>query len=91
MAGVLISAGVQDDVMPPIGNSVTQIGFDIVVFGDYLEHSPLSCNSIAEQLPENRHCLFDTLEDALTAINTGAFGGGCEPGRYQIFSVSIVG
>lgn len=85
------SAGVQDDVKPPSGESLTQIGYDIVVFGDYLEHSPLSCNSIAEQLPVNQHCLFDTLEEAVIAINRGAFGGGCEPGRYQIFSVSIVG
>jgi hypothetical protein len=63
------------------------LGYDVVVFGDFLEHSPLSCNSIATELPVNRHCLFDTFETAKSAIDTGKFGKGCEEGIYKIFSV----
>ena len=66
------------------------LGYDVVVFGDYLEHSPLSCNSVAETLPVNAHCLFDHLEQAREAIDTGGFGGGCEDGVYKIYSVSLV-
>jgi hypothetical protein len=68
----------------------TLMGYDVVVFGDYLEHSPLSCNSIAGKVQVNKHCLFDTLQSAKAAIEAGAFGGGCEPGVYRIFSVSVV-
>ena len=37
----------------------------------------------------NRFCLFDTFEEAKAAIDCGKFGGGCEPGIYKIFSVSV--
>lgn len=77
-------------VPPPPSLVVTPIGYDVVVFGDLLEHSPLSCNSIAETHPVNEHCLFDTLQAAKAAIETGVFGGGCEQGVYRIFSVSKV-
>jgi hypothetical protein len=84
------SAGVETSVVPPTPSLLTLIGYDVVVFGDYLEHSPLSCNSIAAELLVNDHCLFGTLEDAKAAIDRGAFNGGCEPGVYRIFSVSVV-
>lgn len=85
------SAGVDTSVIPPDKSSPrTIIGYDVVVFGDYLEHSPLSCNSIADKLNVNGHCLLNSLEEAKAAINNGAFGGGCEPGVYRIFSVSTL-
>jgi len=84
------SAGVETSVVPPTQSLLTLMGYDVVVFGDYLEHSPLSCNSIAAELRVNEHCLFETLEDAKAAIDRGAFNGGCEPGVYRIFSVSAV-
>lgn len=67
----------------------TLIGYDVVVFGDYLEHSPLSCNHIAESVPVNEHCLLATLQEARTAVETGLFEG-CEDGTYKIYSVSVV-
>ncbi|MDZ4271670.1 MAG: hypothetical protein U0975_03270 [Erythrobacter sp.] len=85
------SAGVSNEVIVPNGSeSGTLLGYDVVVFGDYLEHSPLSCNSIASELPVNRYCLFDDLEEAKEAIENGKFGGGCEDGVYKIFSVSLI-
>ena len=77
-------------VIEPSSANIILLGYDVVTCGDYLEHSPLSCNSIASALPVNRHCLFDELAKAKEAINTGAFSGGCEPGVYKIFSVSSV-
>ena len=66
------------------------LGYDVVVFEDYLSHSPLSCNSVANELPVNEHCLLDDLEGAVRAIDAGAFGGGCEEGVYTVFSVHRV-
>lgn len=86
-----IDSGVEADVVaPPSSLALDLLGFDVVVFGDFLEHSPLSCNSVAEAGRVNRHCLFETLEEARAAIETGLFGGGCEEGVYRIFSVSKV-
>jgi len=86
-----IDSGVEGDVVAPSSTlALDLLGFDVVVFGDFLEHSPLSCNSVAEAGRVNRHCLFDTQEDARAAIETGLFGGGCEEGVYRIFSVSKV-
>jgi len=85
------SAAVPDDVRVPAAGASTLLGYDVVVFGDFLEHSPMSCNSIAEQLPVNEHCLLTNLDQAVRAINAGAFGGGCEEGIYTIFGVYRVG
>jgi hypothetical protein len=86
-----IASGVEGDVAAlPSLLALDLLGFDVVVFGDFLEHSPLSCNSVAEASRVNKHCLFDTLEDARAAIDSGLFGGGCEEGVYRIFSVSKV-
>ncbi len=66
------------------------LGYDVVVSNDYVEHSPLFCNSIAETADVNAFCLFDTLEQAISAVEGGVFGGGCEEGIYRIYSVSEV-
>jgi hypothetical protein len=84
------SAAVADDVRLPPPDALTLLGYDVVVFGDFLEHSPLSCNSVAEQLPTNEHCLLASLDEAVAAIDGGAFGGGCEEGVYTIFAVHRV-
>jgi len=84
------SAAVADDVCMPASDAATLLGYDVVVFGDFLEHSPLSCNSIAQELPVNEHCLFESLEEAVEAIDRGAFGNGCEEGCYTIFGVHQV-
>jgi hypothetical protein len=63
-------------------------GFDVVTFyaRNHPECSPLSCNSLAETLHTNAHCLFASLDEAKANINNGAFSRG-EPGPYRIFSV----
>jgi len=48
------------------------------------EHSPLSCNGLANELETNSHCLFETFEQAQSALNNGKFAG-TEPGALRIF------
>jgi hypothetical protein len=66
-------------------------GFDVVTFstGTSPECSPLSCNSMADELHTNTHCLFDSFHEAETNINNGSFSE-CEVGPYRIFSVYSV-
>jgi hypothetical protein len=68
------------------------IGFDVVTFsgGAGPECSPLSCNALAAELTVNRHCLFETLEEAERALDDGKFDD-TEPGPYRIFAVYLVG
>ncbi|WP_198354109.1 hypothetical protein [Sphingomonas sp. MA1305] len=56
MRSPVTSAAVTDDVRLPASSALILLGYDVVVFGDFLEHSPLSCNSIAKELPVNEHC-----------------------------------
>src|SRR5581483_7859188 len=66
-------------------------GFDVVTFfaGNSHECSPLSCNSLAKDLPTNSHCLFESFETAKESLDTGRFTN-CEPGPYRIFAVHSV-
>lgn len=73
---------------PP--NAVLE-GFDVVSFHlrSSPECSPLSCNSLAEGRPVNRHCLLGSLSETLTAIESGWFKQG-EPGPLRVFAVHTV-
>jgi hypothetical protein len=66
-------------------------GFDVVTF--YVktspECSPLSCNSMAKEIPTNAHCLFASFDEAKINIDNGAFKNS-EPGPYRIFAVYSV-
>jgi hypothetical protein len=66
-------------------------GYDVVtvLYAHGPECSPLSCNSLAEVVPTNSHCLFNTLEEAQTGLNSGQFAE-CEPGALRIFAVFSV-
>ena len=66
-------------------------GFDVVTFfaGNKPECSPLSCNSLAERLRVDEHCLFETFDEAEIALNNGKFTR-CEAGPYRIFAVYSV-
>lgn len=69
-------------------------GFDVVTISNRnaVEHSPLSCNSMADELATNDHCLLASLEKAQANLKNGLFNfDTCEPGPYRIFSVSSVG
>jgi hypothetical protein len=71
--------------------SKTLLGFDVTSFSAHTspECSPLSCNSRAEHLATNSHCLFRTFEEAKDAIESGAFQDS-EPGPYRIIAVYVV-
>lgn len=64
------------------------LGFDVVSFsmGNSPECSPLSCNSLAEELSVNEHCLFSAFEQAEAAVVDGKFNNS-EPGPFRIFAV----
>ena len=64
------------------------MGYDIITFscGTSAECSPLSCNHFAEEVKVNRHCLFDTFEEAMNFMDMKTYSDG-EPGPYRIFSV----
>jgi hypothetical protein len=66
-------------------------GFDVVTFyaKNSPECSPLSCNSMAEEIPTNAHCLFGSFEEAENNLTAGRFQN-VEPGPYRIFSVYSV-
>jgi hypothetical protein len=66
-------------------------GFDVVTFyaRSTPECSPLSCNSMAEEVRTNAHCLFESFDEAETSLNNGLFKD-AEPGPCRIFSVYSV-
>lgn len=66
-------------------------GFDVVSFSQRTspECSLLSCNSFADEISVNQHCLFETFSEAKKAIESDAFSE-AEPGPYRIFSVYLV-
>lgn len=63
-------------------------GYDVVTF--YVnatpEHSPLSCNSLAEEIKTNQHCLLASFDEAKACLESGRFRDS-EPGPYRIFAV----
>jgi hypothetical protein len=84
------SSSLPDQVVIPSADAgLVMLGYDVVVFGDYLEHSPLSCQSVATELGVNNYCLLNSLEEARWAIDSGKFKD-CKEGIYKIFSVSLV-
>ena len=77
------------NVIPPPSKKLE--GFDVVTFfaRSSPECSPLSCNSMAEEVPTNAHCLLASFEEAERLLNSGVFNNS-EPGPYRIFSVYSV-
>ena len=66
----------------------TLAGFDVVSFAanTSAECSPLSCTLLAKDIAVNRHCLFETFEQAMEALRSGKFND-TEPGPFRIFAV----
>lgn len=66
-------------------------GFDVTTYSVHTspECSPLSCNSLAETIRTNRHCLFETFDEARKAIEAGLFDNS-EPGPFRITAVYSV-
>ena len=63
-------------------------GFDVAnsVTRNSPECSPLSCNSLANEIQTNAHCLLPDFETAKRLVETGRFNNS-EPGPYRIFAV----
>lgn len=80
---------IKTDVRTPANKQLE--GFDVVEFSCHTNPgcSPLSCNGLAAELPANRHCLFDSFEQAKVALEQGLFVN-CEPGPYRIIAVYTV-
>ncbi|MGQ0556282.1 MAG: hypothetical protein ACT4PN_10130, partial [Nitrospiraceae bacterium] len=57
-------------------------GFDIISS----DCSPLSCNSLANEIQTNSYCLLPDFETATQLVETGRFNNS-EPGPYRIFAV----
>ncbi len=66
-------------------------GFDLVSFycGNAPECCPLSCNSLAERIQTNSHCLNESFKEAERLLDRGEISG-CEPGPYRILAVYSV-
>ena len=66
-------------------------GYDVVTFSCRTspECSPLSCNSLAEKIETNQHCLLSSLERAKQLLENGDFNNS-EPGPFRIFAVYSV-
>ena len=76
----------QREVEPPKEKFIE--GYDIVTFSVNTspECSPLSCNNLAAEIPTNKHCLLESLDDAKRMLESGRFTNS-EPGPYRIFAV----
>ncbi len=77
------------NIVPPEQKRLA--GFDVVTFSGKTnpECSPLSCNSMANELATNAQCLFSTFEEAKKNVDAGVFNNS-EPGPYRIFAVYTV-
>jgi len=77
------------NLVPPVSKKLE--GFDVVTFyaGTSPEHSPLSCNSMADDIPTNSHCLFDSFVEAEERLEDGTFCE-AEPGPCRIYAVYTV-
>ena len=66
-------------------------GFDIATYSMHSspECSPLSCNSCAETVHTNEHCLLESFDSAKLILESGGLGA-CEPGPYRIIAVYTV-
>jgi hypothetical protein len=81
--------GIITNVIVPVNKQLE--GFDVVTFWSRSspECSPLSCNSLAQEVHTNAHCLLTSFEEAETNLNRGAFTTS-EPGPNRIFAVFSV-
>ena len=77
------------NVMVP--NQKVLEGYDVVTYfsGCSPECSPLSCNSLADKIITNQHCLLTSLQEAISLLTSGKFADS-EPGPYRIIAVYSV-
>lgn len=73
----------------PLAAHYFKLGYDCVVSAPYhFECSPLSCNHAAEEIPTNRYCLLDDLDEALRHAATFSDPTqDYEPGAYVVIEI----
>lgn len=66
-------------------------GYNVATFscGNSPERSPLSCNSLAAEIPTNQHCLFDSFDETKRCLESESFNDS-EPEPFRIFPVYSV-
>jgi len=76
-------------VAPPLEKTLE--GYDVVTFyvRTKAQCSPLSCNSLANEIEINQHCLLPSLDRAKELLDEGKFND-AEPGARRIFAVYFV-
>ncbi len=98
--GQKVSSAIPEVNPMPLDGSFINLGYDLVsrechtlvspTCGGQFDHSPLSCNHLAESVPTNRYCLLDTVEEAFALAPTLEVPGQPprgEPGPYHIVEV----
>ncbi|RYD83747.1 MAG: hypothetical protein EOP84_07430 [Verrucomicrobiaceae bacterium] len=72
----------------PLDASFHRLGYDLVSrwANSTFEHSPLSCNHLAEEIPVNRFCLIDDAQTVLR-LASEVEAMGAEPGPYHVVEV----
>lgn len=72
----------------PLPDTFELLGFDAVsrTMGNIFEHSPLSCNHMADEIAVNRYCLVDNEQAAFQMAQRFEAGEG-EPGLYYVVEV----
>lgn len=72
-------------------NNSVLMGFDVATFSTHTspECSPLSCCALAKEVRVNEHCLFNTFDEALAALEQGKFANS-EPGPFRVLAVHKV-
>jgi len=63
-------------------------GYDVATYSqnNVPECSPLSCNSISDEIKTNEHCLLSSFQDAINHLESGVFNLS-EPGPFRIIAV----
>jgi hypothetical protein len=70
----------------PLPDDYVMIGYDAATEEQH-SHSPLSCNSMADDYSVNTYCLMDDFTFAVAATSAISITGGGEPGPYLLFEV----
>ena len=75
--------------MPKYQRIVLKLSGEVMAGGSPFGIDPERVKSLAREIAVNRHCLFDSFEQAKAALETGKFDN-TEPGPHRIFAVYSV-
>jgi len=81
--------GIDELPVEPLTSEVISLGFDVTnkdVCSTVFGCSPLSCTSMAQEIPVNQFCLLHDLKQAVEVAERFSRGE-CEPGPYYVLEV----